>query len=79
MPDIGGVRHHAVAVDKQALTAVIEKRMKIPYFAQSCEPDGITPARLNQCAPPVAAVTGFSAATRSMLGCVACQFEHMNY
>lgn len=65
----------ADAIDEALPRASMDKLMKIPYFLQSYQPDGMSPEQFNRHAPLVATIAEFSAATRTMVDFVARQFE----
>jgi transaldolase len=59
------------AINEQPPKAVIEKLLKIPYFRDSYEIDGLKPDEFGKHAAFIATASEFSAATRGMVDFVA--------
>jgi|GEM_PF-76648 len=67
----------AHAIDESVPKVVLDKLMRIPYFEQSYEPDGMEPGEFSRYASFVGTAAEFAAATRGMVDFVAQQFQRM--
>jgi len=63
------------AIHETAPKAALEKLMRIPYFVQAYEPDGMTREEFNKQGALVATAAEFAKATRSTVDFVAQQFQ----
>jgi len=63
------------AIHEEPPTDVIDKLMRLPYFAMSYEPDGMTQDQFNKHGALVATAAEFSKATRTTVDFVAQQFQ----
>ena len=66
---------NAEAIHEEPPKETMDKLIRIPYFIQSYEPDGLTPDQFNRFAPLIATMAEFSTATRAMVDFVALQFQ----
>ena len=66
------------AIDEDAPPEVLEKLLRLPYFRQAYEFDGMTPAEFGRFAAFAATATEFAAATRKTVDFVASVLEHMH-
>jgi transaldolase len=65
------------AIHEDAPQATMEKLLRIPYFVQAYEPDGMTKDEFNKQGALVATAAEFSKATRTIADFVAQQFQAM--
>ncbi len=65
----------AGAINEEPPKEILEKLLKLPYFRQSYEFDGMRPEEFTHYAPFISTVAEFAAATRSSVDFVARQFE----
>jgi transaldolase len=63
------------AIYEEPPKAVLEKLLRLPYFAQAYEPDGMTREEFNKQGALVATAAEFSKATRATVDFVAQQFQ----
>jgi len=65
------------AIDEEVPADVLNRLLRIPYFEQSYEPDGMTPDQFNRYASLIATTAEFSTATRRMVDFVAQQMQKL--
>ena len=63
------------AINEEPPPETLEKLMKLPYFRQSYEFDGMETEEFSRYAPFIATASDFAAATRATVDFVAQQFE----
>jgi len=63
------------AIHEDAPRSTMEKLLRIPYFVQAYEPDGMTREEFNKQGALVATAAEFSKATRATVDFVAQQFQ----
>lgn len=68
-------RFQASAIDEEAPTEAIDKLMRIPYFRQAYEPDGMRPEEFSRYGAFVATAAEFAAATRKTVDFVTLAME----
>jgi transaldolase len=65
----------AEAIHEEPPESTMSKLMRIPYYVQAYEPDGLTVEQFNRFAPLIATIAEFSTATRGMVDFVDQQFQ----
>ena len=63
------------AIHEPPPTKILDKLLRLPYFAKSYEPDGMVPDEFSRHAALIATAAEFSTATRGMVDFVAQQFQ----
>lgn len=63
------------AIHENPPDSAMSKLLRIPYFVQAYEPDGLSVEQFNRFAPLIATIAEFSTATRSMVDFVDQQFQ----
>jgi hypothetical protein len=63
------------AINEDAPPPVLEKLMRLPYFVEGYEPDGMKREDFNKQAAVVATAAEFSKATRTTVDFIAQQFQ----
>lgn len=72
-----GIQFNPHAIEEETPKAVMDKLMRIPYFEQTYEYDGMAPSEFSRYASFVGTASEFAAATRGMVDFVAQQFQLM--
>jgi transaldolase len=65
------------AIHEPPPKAAMDKLLRIPYFIQAYEPEGMVLEQFNRFAPLIATMAEFSAATRKTVDFVARQFQEL--